>query len=588
MSENLNLKTIETIDTSPFKHLCVTIGALPSSFVESMSYYECLAWLVSYIENTVIPAVNANGEATAELQNLFIELKTFVDDYFENLDVQEEINNKLDDMTEAGTLQEIIGEYLNANAVWGFNTVADMVASPNLIDGSYARTLGYHSKNDRGGALYKIRAITNDDVVDGGAIVEMEDDTLIAELIYDNGILPEQYGCYGDGTHDDTVQFKKLLNLITTKGLTLIGEGIYLLTEAITFGDINIVMPSAKIKTNYGITINGATNRTLNLPHVISSVTNANYAGITLFECYTNQIVINYIEGFETGLLMTSTEHGCVYNTVNIVEIKNCLKSITLEGTNQGWVNQNVFIGGRVWTDSTYTTTYGADIIKISVLGTSTHNNNNNTFINTCIEGEEGTSGGLKLKLRYATNNKFESVRFEGQNSKVDALNSNENILSNGYNVINLTFVNDPVAYQLEGVTYNFPKAGRVGNGVVNDIQVSTGSYPIIQGRNTSGQICSKLLFDGLEAIHATSGNPTLKINSNGITGYDNSNNAFVMMRSYGGHTNLTNADGTNHCVVIAPGGNTNNGCFLWVYDGHLYGKMGSKPSSSSDGTIIL
>ena len=112
MSENLNLKTIQTIDTSPFKHLCVTIGALPSSFIESMSYYECLAWLVSYLENTVIPAVNQNGEATAELQTAFIELKEFVDHYFDNLNVQEEINNKIDEMVESGEFQVILDEYV--------------------------------------------------------------------------------------------------------------------------------------------------------------------------------------------------------------------------------------------------------------------------------------------------------------------------------------------------------------------------------------------------------------------------------------------------------------------------------------------
>ena len=36
----------------------------------------------------------------------------------------------------------------------------------NLINGSYAKTLGYYSKNDGGGSLYKIRNITNEDIVD--------------------------------------------------------------------------------------------------------------------------------------------------------------------------------------------------------------------------------------------------------------------------------------------------------------------------------------------------------------------------------------------------------------------------------------
>lgn len=83
----------------PFKHLCMTIGNLPTSFVESMSYYECLAWLVKYLKDTVIPAVNENAQAVEELQGLFIQLQNFVEEYFENLDIQEEVDKKLDEMT---------------------------------------------------------------------------------------------------------------------------------------------------------------------------------------------------------------------------------------------------------------------------------------------------------------------------------------------------------------------------------------------------------------------------------------------------------------------------------------------------------
>lgn len=96
-----------------FKHLIMTIGNLPSSYVESLSYYECLLWLCNYLENTVIPAVNTNGEAVTELQGLYIELKNYVDTYFNNLDVQNEINNKLDEMSKDGTLTNLIKKYVD-------------------------------------------------------------------------------------------------------------------------------------------------------------------------------------------------------------------------------------------------------------------------------------------------------------------------------------------------------------------------------------------------------------------------------------------------------------------------------------------
>lgn len=218
------LKTIDTVDTSPFKKMVMTIGELPTSFVDSMTYYEMLAWLCNYLQNTVIPAVNNNGEAVEELQNLFIELKSYVDNYFDNLDVQEEINNKLDEMADDGTLQEIITDYLNSKAVFGYDSVADMKTATNLINGSFARTLGYYNKNSKGGAFYKIRTITNDDVVDEKKIIALSDNTLIAELITTLGLSPEQLGSKSDGTHDDSVEIQMCVNESKNTGVCIIFE----------------------------------------------------------------------------------------------------------------------------------------------------------------------------------------------------------------------------------------------------------------------------------------------------------------------------------------------------------------------------
>ena len=136
----------KTVILPPFKHFIMTVGEIPTSYLETMTYYEMLVWFTNYLGKTVIPAINENGEAVTELQNLFVELQNYVNDYFENLDVQEEINNKLDDMVEAGTLQEIIADYLNSKAVFGYDTVQDMKEATNLINGSYAKTLGYYEK----------------------------------------------------------------------------------------------------------------------------------------------------------------------------------------------------------------------------------------------------------------------------------------------------------------------------------------------------------------------------------------------------------------------------------------------------------
>ena len=86
------------------KKLCVTIGNLPSSYVDSMSYYECLMWLCNYIEKTIVPAINENTEAITELQNYVEQYLTDMDvvkqQILEILEDIENIHNDIDNIEE--------------------------------------------------------------------------------------------------------------------------------------------------------------------------------------------------------------------------------------------------------------------------------------------------------------------------------------------------------------------------------------------------------------------------------------------------------------------------------------------------------
>ena len=86
--------------------------AIPLAFDESMSYYETVCGLLSYLKDTVIPALNNNADAIIEVQNLMTELQNYVNNYFDNLDVQQEINNKLDEMVESGELESLIADFI--------------------------------------------------------------------------------------------------------------------------------------------------------------------------------------------------------------------------------------------------------------------------------------------------------------------------------------------------------------------------------------------------------------------------------------------------------------------------------------------
>ena len=175
------MKKINLIN-NPFSQFCINLGFAPTSYSEALTYEEQILWLIKFLEQTVIPSIQDCEEAVIELQGLYEELKNYVDHYFDNLDVQEEINNKLDDMVEQGTLQEIITSYLQVNGVLSFDTISDMSDSENLIDGSTCYCLGEDTYNDGKGAFYKVREIINTDVVDGINIVALDvSNTLIAE-----------------------------------------------------------------------------------------------------------------------------------------------------------------------------------------------------------------------------------------------------------------------------------------------------------------------------------------------------------------------------------------------------------------------
>ena len=57
-----------------FPNCINNLGIIPTSYKDSMSYYEAMQWLCSFIENTVIPTVNQNGEAVEELQDKYADV----------------------------------------------------------------------------------------------------------------------------------------------------------------------------------------------------------------------------------------------------------------------------------------------------------------------------------------------------------------------------------------------------------------------------------------------------------------------------------------------------------------------------------
>lgn len=120
---------IDNCNKGAFRFWCQKV--LPLVYDDSLSYYELLCKVVHYLNN-VIQAVNEVTDEVENLKKLYIELKEYVDNYFKNLDVDEAINNKLDEMVENGTfpaswfVNRIQGNVLSKKENGGLSKIGDL------------------------------------------------------------------------------------------------------------------------------------------------------------------------------------------------------------------------------------------------------------------------------------------------------------------------------------------------------------------------------------------------------------------------------------------------------------------------------
>lgn len=100
---------------SPFIRYCMALGVVPSNYEDNLTVIECLNFLIKFLNDTVIPAFNENDEHVEEIKKQIEVLQKYVDSYFDSLDIQTEVDHKLDDMAKAGTLADIINQEIFNN-----------------------------------------------------------------------------------------------------------------------------------------------------------------------------------------------------------------------------------------------------------------------------------------------------------------------------------------------------------------------------------------------------------------------------------------------------------------------------------------
>lgn len=304
-------------DPFTFQKFCIRIGAIPSSYTEAMTIEEQILYFIDFLQNTVIPAVNNNADTVNELIAQFTELYNYVHDYFDNLDVQEEVNNKLDEMVQDGTLQEIISQYI-ANTTLVFNTIADMKASTNLLNNSNAKTLGYYNINDGGGSTYKITNIQSDYsiLLDNGLFANIQ-------VPADKNINVNQFGCVGDGLTDDFENFNKLLQFAKDNEINIINNINLLIKSPLKLLQGTVTKP---------LTIRGYGSFTFDFPSIQRNA-------LLISSDYNINILDNLTFDFKNMVFQ-----GIEFHTINSKYVK-----CKLEGTYKNVRRANTnFTGGNI------------------------------------------------------------------------------------------------------------------------------------------------------------------------------------------------------------------------------------------------
>ena len=80
-------------------------NTLPLVFDDSLSYYEVLSKVVTYLNQT-IEAVKVEDENIRALRDAYIQLETYLNEWTDNLDVESVISQKLDQLVADGTFTE--------------------------------------------------------------------------------------------------------------------------------------------------------------------------------------------------------------------------------------------------------------------------------------------------------------------------------------------------------------------------------------------------------------------------------------------------------------------------------------------------
>lgn len=502
----------KNVKLTPFK-LCVlqNFPYIEEDF-DALTNYGLMCKIVEYL-NKVIEQENITGENVNVLLN-----------WFNNLDVQDEVDKKLDEMAQSGKLQEIMAEYLNAKAIFAFDSVEDMKNSTNLLDGTYVETYGFYANGDGGSSKYLIREVDNDDVIDEVTIIALNDERLVAEIIPENNTINVlQLGCKNDGvTENQNINIQKGIDYLDR---TLKGGTIYI--------------PNGKYIINY-VDYNRESTGT-----IYGIVGIRLHSNISLIGESKNAILQLQSTQFGTGafyrLIGSDMDNKAVENIV--------IKNLTLDGS------YSTHLAGNV----------NENNIRLDVKGNILIENINSL---NCRGNGILVTGNVVAPNIKIINNYVDTVATIGiQCSHFTGLVISNNIVKNctnngidiygdsgtGIDSYNFTISNNIVDNALVGI---FPETVEKGTVTSNTILNCTDGVHInsIHGQSNNINVTNNTLLSCQVGVNCTGPQYDITINNNNISNYTNCAFNFLTTSKQIVSNNILNHSNANAYIIKTSG----------------------------------
>jgi len=244
----------------------------------------------------------------------------------------------------------------------------------------------------------------------------------------------KDFGAVGDGVADDTTAIAAAFTAAVAldNKVTVYIPGTPMITDTVTVSVVSNLIPDIIVEKE--IIYNGANTKTaLKIGDITTtfqtanlnlSIKNANQSdwsndsciGIELINATAcSHINIKKAANFTNGVRFSGNGHGVAYNTTIFGDLSNNKYGVDLMPSNSGWVNENLYIGGRYTVFDGINSTVARYGARVGRAGASQANNN--VFIKPSFEMNKADVGaGLTFGVTFfnAVQNHVLYCRSEG------------------------------------------------------------------------------------------------------------------------------------------------------------------------------